>query len=481
MLNTSVWSPLITPRPLLWSIMKLSLSRKLFLAVLSTALFVALAMFVAGGWSFGRGFIGYINELTEQRMAVVLPRFSEAYRSHGSWDFLRDDHDEWFHMIHPQDAQIRAGATWDLPVSDLTGAVFRISLLDMQQRKVMGFIEMGADAVRMPVEVDGKTVGWLAMAPFQSVTEVGGERLLRNQLLASLVVAGISLLLAALIAGWATRRLLAPVRQVAAATHRLAAGDYTERVSVSSDDEVGQLAADFNQLAHTLERNEQMRREFMADISHELRTPLAVLRGELEALEDGIRTLDRASLRSLQQEVGQITQLVDDLYELSMADVGALTYRKQPLDLVELLHESLRGAAERCQEQGLSLELQLPLTAIPVLADSARLRQLLGNLLENSLRYTAAGGQLRIHLQEQHGLILLDWLDSAPGVDEADLPLLFERFFRGETSRGRASGGSGLGLAICHSIAEAHGGTLEARPSPLGGLWLRLSLPREAR
>jgi two-component system sensor histidine kinase BaeS len=173
--------------------------------------------------------------------------------------------------------------------------------------------------------------------------------------------------------------------------------------------------------------------------------------------------------------------LVNDLYELSMADVGALTYRKQPLDLVELLHESLAGARERCQEQGLTLELQLPMSAQPVLADAARLRQLLGNLLENSLRYTEAGGRLHIRLLEQDEHIVLDWLDSAPGVAEEDVPRLFERFFRGEASRGRASGGSGLGLAICRSIAEAHGGTLEASPSPLGGLWLQLSLPREAR
>lgn len=479
-LKPTTQTALIEVSPLFWCVMKLSLSRKLFLAVLSTALFVALAMFVAGGWSFGRGFIGYINELTEQRMVTVLPRFSEAYRRHGSWDFLRDNRDDWVGMIHPQGGQIQDRTSWDVPVSDLTGAVFRISLLDMQQHKVMGFIEMGSDAVRMPIVVDRKTVGWLAMAPFQSVTEVGGERLLHNQLLSSLVVAALSLLLAALIAGWAARRLLAPVRQVAAATHRLAAGDYAERVSVSNDDEVGQLARDFNQLAHTLERNEQLRREFMADISHELRTPLAVLRGELEALEDGVRRFDAASLHSLQQEVGQLNQLVSDLYELSMADVGALTYRKQPLDLVELLHESLSGALERCQEQGLAFELQLPMTTMPVLADAARLRQLLGNILENSLRYTDARGRLRIRLQEQNGHIVLDWLDSAPGVAEEDLPRLFERFFRSEASRGRASGGAGLGLAICRSIAEAHGGTLDAHSSPLGGLWLQLSLPREA-
>lgn len=480
-LNPTRRTALIEARPRFWSVMKLSLSRKLFLAVLGPALLATLAMGAADGWSFARGFLGHINSQTEERMATVLPRLRDYYREQRSWDGLREDRKEWFALIHPQGGLRLDQADWSLPVSDLTGAVFRISLLDAQQRSVISFVELRADAPRMPIEVNGQTVGWLVMTPFQSVTEAGGAMLLKRQLLASLAVGALALLLAALIAGWATRRLLAPVRQVAAATHRLAAGDYAERVSVSSDDEVGQLARDFNQLAHTLERNEQLRREFMADISHELRTPLAVLRGELEALEDGVRKLDGDSLHSLQQEVGQLNQLVNDLHELSMADVGALTYRKQPLDLVELLHESLAGARERCQEQGLTLELQLPMAAKPVLADAARLRQLLGNLMENSLRYTEAGGRLRIRLLEQNGHIVLDWLDSAPGVAEADLPRLFERFFRGEASRGRASGGSGLGLAICRSIAEAHGGTLEALPSPLGGLWLQLSLPREAR
>ncbi|MBE7374160.1 ATP-binding protein [Pseudomonas lopnurensis] len=461
--------------------MKITLSRRLFLAVLCTTLFVALAMAMAGSWSFTRGFIGHINELGVARLESIHPRFAPAYREHGSWDFVRDNPDAWFNLTRPNDWDPESSTVRQAPLSDLTGAVFRIALLDAEQQRVRGLPVVGRDAVRLPIVVDGATVGWLTMTPFQSVTEALGERLFQRQLQASLAIAVLVLLLATLTAGWATRRLLAPMLQVAAATHRLAAGDYAGRVLVQSDDEVGQLARDFNQLAYTLERNEQMRREFMADISHELRTPLAVLRGELEALEDGVRKLDGDSLRSLQQEVGQLNQLVDDLHELSLADVGALTYRKQPQDLVEVLQQALSGASARCQEQGLTLALQLPLAAMPVMADAARLRQLLGNLLENSLRYTSAGGQLRIRLQEQDDRIVLDWLDSAPGVAETDLPRLFERFFRGEASRGRASGGSGLGLAICRSIAEAHGGSLQARPSPLGGLWLQLSLPKEIR
>lgn len=459
--------------------MKLSLSRKLFLAVLGTSLLVVLSMGLADSWSFARGFVGYINGLTEERMRIVMPALRQYYRDHGSWEALRGNRRPWLQLIRPQSAMDNAAPGTSVPISDLTGALFRIVLLNADNQPVIGFVNLPEDYLRLPIEVDGQPVGYLAMAPFQSVTEAGGALLLRRQLLASLVVGVLALLLAALIASWAARRLLTPVRQVAAATHRLAAGDYSERVQVQTDDEVGQLARDFNHLALTLERNEKMRRSFMADISHELRTPLSVLRGELEALEDGVRTLDANSLRSLQQEVDQLTKLVADLYELSLADVGALTYRKQSLDLVELLQQALAGAAERCQAHGLTLELRLPLQAMPVLGDPSRLRQLISNLLENSLRYTQSGGLVRIDLREEAGRICLDWQDSAPGVQDVDLSQLFERFFRGDASRCRAKGGSGLGLAICRSIAQAHDGSLDARSSPLGGLGLYLRLPRE--
>lgn len=461
--------------------MKISISTKLFLAVLSTALCVTLAMGAADGWSFVRGFLGYVNELAVQRMDAMQTQVIEGYRQHGNWEFVRNQPRVWFEMTRPENDPFRPGdmSTPRLaPVSDLTGAMLRISLLDERGEPVMSFIEVGRDAVRRPIVVDGRTVGWLAMTPFQSVIEVGGQRFLHNQLRASLVVGLIALLLAALIAWWVARRLLAPVKQVAAATHRLAAGEYTERVSVDSQDEVGQLARDFNQLAHTLERNEQMRRAFMADVSHELRTPLATLRGELEAIEDGVRKLDGESLRSLQAEVGMLSKLVDDLYELSLADVGALTYRKSELDIVEQLRIVLGIYRDRCAEHGLALELQLPAQPVPVLADAGRLQQLFSNLLENTVRYTHAGGCLRVAVQVEGDAVSIDFLDSAPGVDGRHLPRLFERFYRGEGSRSRASGGSGLGLAICHSIVEAHGGTIEARPSPLGGLWLNIRLPK---
>jgi len=461
--------------------MKISITTKLFLAVLATTVLAVVAMGAASRWNFERGFVGYLNEQGVERLDAVLPNAIAAYRQHGSWDFLREGPGPWFEIMRPAPSasgeRFEPGRT-PPPVSDLTGAMLRIGLLDTDRRVIAGFREVRRGSAERAVVVDGKTVGWVVMAPFQNVSEAGDQRFQQNQARASWVIGGLCVLLAAGIAWWIARVLLAPVKRVAGATHRLAAGDYGSRVAVSSNDEVGQLARDFNSLAHTLQRNEQMRREFMADVSHELRTPLGVLHGELEAMEDGVRRLDAQAVRSLQHEVGMLNQLVTDLYDLSLADVGALTYRKTDADLRELLEPGIDAFRERLAAAGLRLELALPAQPLMVFADERRLQQLFSNLVLNSCRYTDAGGVLRIAAREEAGVIAIDLMDSAPGVDAALLPRLFERFFRGEGSRNRASGGAGLGLSICRSIVEAHGGTIEAKASPLGGVWVAVRLPR---
>jgi two-component system sensor histidine kinase BaeS len=459
--------------------MKLSISTKLFVAVLAGVLLVILSMGLATSWSFGRGFLGYINEQALERMTTVVPRLANAYQREGNWDFLRNRPDRWFEVMRPDPGEERVTNDLRTPLaSDLTGALFRIALLDKDKKRVTGYTKIADDALALPIIVAGETVGWLAVTPFQSVTEAGGERFQQYQVRTSLVMGLFSLLLAMLIAWWIARTLLEPVKRVAAATHRLASGDYSSRVVVASSDEVGQLARDFNQLAYTLERNEKMRREFMADVSHELRTPLSVLRGELEAIEDGVRTLDQHSMKSLQGEVFMLSKLVDDLYELSLADVGALTYRKSPCMLNHVLETSLAMYQERINARHLHLDLVLTRQPVEVLADANRLQQLFSNLLENAVRYTDVNGTLRISIGVDRDTVRVDILDSGPGVSASQLPRLFERFYRGEASRNREHGGAGLGLAICRSIAHAHDGSLEAAHSPLGGLWLTLCLPR---
>lgn len=457
---------------------RLSLTAQLFVAVFATAMAVALAMGVAAQVNLNRDFLGYLNEQAVNRLELARVSVTAGYvENGGSWDFLRDEPTRWGPLLRPRLPEAEAPAVKSSP-ADLTGATRRFTLFDANRQRIAGFATPSDNAIEKPIVVDGLTVGWLVLTPFESVSYGAEKRFADAQALVAWGVGGGGVLLAAAVALWASRRLLQPVRRVAEATHRLAAGDYTTRVAESrGDDEIAQLGRDFNQLAHTLQRNEAMRREFMADVSHELRTPLGVLHGELEALEDGVRRLDAAQLASLQGEVATLHKLVDDLYELSLADVGALSYRKSELDLRELIDSTAGAFGERLAGSGLQLQLALPDQPLPAFGDERRLRQLFNNLFENSCRYTDAGGALQVSARQDGDRTVVDVMDSAPGVSGEQLPRLFDRFFRGEASRNRKSGGAGLGLSICQRIVEAHEGRIEARPSPLGGLWLRVELP----
>jgi len=462
--------------------MRLSISTRLFLAILATSALTVVSVGVATRLNFERGFLGYLNELSTERMALAQPLLERAYQQHGNWDFLRGHRGIWHRLLRPEQGnELREQAmTGDNLTSDLTGAILRMSLLDRQDQWVAGFRSNGSQVLKVALKVDGETVGWLTMAPFQSVADGGDQRFQQSQAQTTIAIVAVALVLAALIAWWVARTLLTPVKRVAAATHRLAAGHHDVRVPVDSQDEVGQLARDFNHLALTLGRNEKLRREFMADVSHELRTPLGILKGELEALEDGIVPLNTDAVRSLQSEVARIGGLVDDLHELALSDAGALSYRQEPLDLADLLRRVTQAHQGRMDGAGLRLEVHTPALAATVSGDAARLQQLLDNLLENSRRYTDAPGTVQVALQPAGADWALSIRDSAPGVPLAIQGQLFDRFFRVDASRNSATGGSGLGLAICRNIVQAHGGQIDAQASALGGVCITVRLPREA-
>lgn len=438
--------------------MKAGIALKLFLVILAAAAVAAAAMALATRASFQSGFLGYLNQVDAQRIDALAGRLADEYRRAGNWDFLRDDY-----------ARLRALA---LPAQPIP----RLALLDADQHTIVGTLEVAEEGAVRPVQVDGKTVGWVARTPLRRLSTAAEVSFQQEQQRAAWVTAAFAVALAAVLAFVLSRAFLLPLKRVTEATRRLAAGNYATRVEVRSSDELGRLGEDFNSLAQALERNETLRRRFMADVSHELRTPLAVLSGELEALEDGVRPLTRQSLASLRTEITALGKLVDDLNQLALADSGALAYRKQTIDVVPLLAQTLESHRERLAERGLAVETSWN-GAAPVFGDADRLRQMFRNLLENSARYTDRGGKVRIAARRDGGRVRVDFEDSAPGVPNEALPQLFERFYRVDASRARANGGTGLGLAICRSIAEAHDGHIDATPSPLGGLRVSLSLP----
>lgn len=494
---------------------------KLFVALFMLSIVVALAMGTAVRWRFDANFLDYVNARESERMTVLAQSVEAAYTQHGGWDFLRDDRMAWFRLLRREGARARAngmgGDRFDLPpghrFEPLPPGADRgmdrdmppppgpppagsmpphpadeppmphspIWLFDAQRNVIIGDgLPLGPNARWQELHHNGQTVGWLAMPPRVRVPEGADQAFQVQQLRATWIIAGLSVLLAAFMAVLLARGLLAPMRRLTDAARRMADGDYATRVDVHSRDELGGLAADFNHLAASLEANQKMRRQLTADISHELRTPLAVLRGELEALEDGVRPLTATSLASLQAEVSTLSKLIDDLYELSLADVGALAFHMEPLDLADTVCGAVQGFTPRLMEKGIALQLDVPAApshATMVKGDAQRLRQVMQNLLENTLRYTDAGGTLRVHVHQEDDWQQIDVQDSAPGVPETMLPRIFDRLFRVDASRSRAQGGAGLGLSLCQTIVAAHGGTIEARHSPLGGLWIAIRLP----
>jgi two-component system sensor histidine kinase BaeS len=223
-------------------------------------------------------------------------------------------------------------------------------------------------------------------------------------------------------------------------------------------------------MAQRLQDVERARRQWVADTSHELRTPLSVLRGQIEALQDGIRPLSVDHLAVMQRQIQSLSQLIDDLYQLAGADVGQLNLRKADVDIAQLVGQVFDAFREKFASAGLTATVDSLPAQVVVQGDADRLRQVFINLFENSVRYTASGGELRVSTHHVGTELRIAVDDSAPSVPAELLPRLGERFFRVEASRSRQFGGAGLGLALCRQIVEAHGGRLEFSASPLGGL-----------
>jgi two-component system sensor histidine kinase BaeS len=353
----------------------------------------------------------------------------------------------------------------------------RMFLLDAQREWVAGARYGVRDATRLvAIEVDGATVGWVGFRTADPALAPEARRFLQYQGRALLLSLLIALVLASAVGYLLARSLSRPVARLRDTVQELTRGQFSARATFESQDEIGDLARHVNRLAETLERNETARRRWTADIAHELRTPLAVLQGELEAVRDGLRPINTATVDSLHEEVVHLTELVDDLQTLALADAGALNLRLQTVDLAGLARQVFDGFMERIAAAGLQSETSLP-ERLDILADPQRLRQLLHNLLENACRYTESGGKLRLTLTAGKDSALMDIEDTAPGVEAAHREQLFDRFYRLEPSRGRARGGSGLGLAICRNIVAAHGGQITAGESKLGGLLIHVSLP----
>jgi signal transduction histidine kinase len=287
------------------------------------------------------------------------------------------------------------------------------------------------------------------------------------------VVAGLGAVL--LILGL-SRRILAPVEALTAAVQRMEAGDLSQRVEVTSQDEIGELAQAFNAMADGLARLEELRRNMVTDVAHELRTPLSNIRGYLEALQDGVVEPERHIVDSLHGEAMLLNRLVDDLQELFLAEAGHLKLERQPVALADIVDRAVEAVRPRAEAEEIRLQVDLPEDLL-VGVDPQRIGQVLRNLLENALLHTLPGGEIAVAARTEGQWVEVSVRDTGSGIAAEDLPYVFERFYRADKSRSRATGGAGLGLAIARQLVEAHGGRIWVESTQGEGTTFTFALP----
>lgn len=358
----------------------------------------------------------------------------------------------------------------------------RISLIDETQKYLAGrVLDQSASGLR-PLFYQGKLIGYLRVQKSRIPSDAMSKDFLQEQADTIAIIIVISICLSALASLLLALHFRRPIHRLVDGARALAEGHFDTRLNAQRSDELGELAQSFNQLAEKLAQAEHSRRQWVADTSHELRTPISVLRAQLEALQDGIRSASPENIALMLRQVLSLNKLIDELYALSKADVGALEYQMQTINLTALIQEEADNFREKILASHLQLQLDLPAPdqAHPanIHADYERLRQVLHNLFENSLRYTNAGGCISIRLKSQGQQWILTWEDSAPAVPGYALPRLGERFYRIDNSRNRAYGGSGLGLALCRRILEAHHASINFSDSKLGGLAITIIFER---
>ncbi len=479
--------------------MRLRLVHALSLLLIAAVLLAVVAMGAVTAWNLSNGFAHYLAARDAERLEQFASLAAGSIEQAGGLEALRQRSPDMRELLEqfgqsqglPQrrPPSLEAGAMPERPPpGGAEGFASRLAVVRVDGGAVFDrptLLDQGAYIDR-PIRVRGETVALARLRASGRMPDAVEMSFLQRQYLGIVAVSALLVLIALASAWYFARCWVRPVQAVQQATARIAQGDFAVRVALSDhheagDNEMGDLVRDVNRMAENLHKMERTRQRWGAEISHELRTPLAVLRGELEAMIDGVRPLNSEAVRSLHEEVLQLGALVDDLHLLAMSDLDALPCQYAEMDALVLVRQSLQRYEGRAAASGLVLKAALPQEAcLPVYWDSTRIEQLLSNMLENSIRYTDAPGQIMLTLRHVKDRIAITIEDTTPGVPLADLPHVFEPLYRADAARSRHRGGSGLGLAICATIVKRHGGCVEATSSALGGLRLHISLPVNA-
>ncbi len=431
------------------------------------------------------GFHDFIKEAESSYIEQVSQKLGYYYQANGSWQSLKEDENNWRRLVGTrkgdEESESLSLPTDTTGMSQLLQTQRRLSLYDANKVVVIGRDRIGEDRFTQSIVLEGRVIGWLSYIPSQLADHSPANVFLAEQYQSYIAITLIVIVVAFVTAWIFSRHLVAPIFRVNEGTTQLIQGNLATRVHSSSNDELSLLTDNINVLAQTLEQNKTERSKWMSDVAHELKTPLTVVRGQLNAIQDGIFKADEKRLQVMIEQIDGMGHLVDDIYQLSSSDIGGLSYQKSSFNLVELVKDTLLGFKVKTDDLGLSLQCESLYTkenaACLVVADRERLTQLFSNILENSCRYTNTPGSIALSLNQDKNTVTVIIEDTSPSIPEQDLTRVFERFYRVEQSRSREHGGSGIGLALCHQIIEAHQGTICASKSVLGGVKMMITLP----
>jgi two-component system, OmpR family, sensor histidine kinase BaeS len=456
----------------------------------SLTLKLAIAFLVVGviGVALAAGLARWImfnefgNLVLDEGRSDFIEAVSAYYRANGSWEGVAWSLPPIGAMPAPQPPPKSS-----LPDTKHPGVQpsFAFALVDQDRYVVVpaGTYQVG-DVVSSDelgqgtdIEIDGQFVGTV-LTTGEAPELSPREELFLTRINWALFYAALGATLVALILGlFLARTLTRPLRELTAASQAMAQGDLEQQVAIRSKDELGELAAAFNRMSAELTRANQARRQMTADIAHDLRTPLTVIKGYAEALRDGDLPPAVATFETIYQETEQLSHLIEDLRTLSLVDAGRLTLHHQAVSPRDLLERASAAYLPQAQRLGITLNVDAAADLPPMYVDPERLAQVLGNLVGNALRYTPEGGHITLTARQQANAVWLTVQDTGVGIDPADLPRIFDRFYRGDDARETNEGESGLGLAIAKSLIEAHGGSISADSTPGAGSAFTITLP----